>query len=929
MTKRPFTMADIARHAGVSKATVSAVVNGKGSVREETRAKVQAVMDRFRYRPQPGAGVQGARTQKALGFIIKEAANPYYAETLAGIQAVAQKAGYLVQVASSGGDIERERQLVGQFSAQNVDGIIITPILHDDADLSHLFDLKRLNVPFVLLERVPGLPAPLVDIDNVEAARAATAHLIEAGHTEITHLAGPSYSAHSEERSRGFRLAFSASSLALSEDDIVPTGDSLREGYEASRALLKSGRRPTAITCYNDLVALGALRALNEAGLDVPGDVAVMGFDDLELLEYLPTPLSTVRVPKRDMGKRAAEMLIRHIESDDRVKPERVTLEAKLVVRDSTGSMARMLVFLAVLLSTFSVRAVAQDIYLGADLSYVNQMEDCGAVYKEDGVSKDPYRIFADQGNNLVRLRLWVDPSWQNSLSQPAGVKGQYSDFDDVREAIQRSKDAGMQVLLDFHYSDFWADPGRQVIPARWASVGYNTDALADSVYQYTHSVLTRLDADGLMPELVQVGNETNPGMLLYLGMNSQFEGTGFVSGDWDRQAALFNAGIRAVREAGAASDIDPKIVIHFANPQGAVDRVRRLFDHGITDFDIIGLSFYYTWHGHSVNLAGAYVSGIGKQFPDYEVAIVETGYLWTTRNADSSPNIISTGDPAYAPISPRKQLEYMVDLTRKVLSVGGVGVVFWEPAWVSTSCRTPWAQGSSHDHVAFFDQTNTNFMADGGGRWTNPTYYQDLDAPKTRFKVDMTGQDVSAGVYLNGDAVGVGGPVPMSPEGNGIYSTFLHLSSGTVGGYFFQTGRSSAVRESVPSACAGSGDDRRFRIGTAETTYGFEWGSCVAFGNATSVESVETPVGLRLSTIAPNPVGSVGMVHIELPAAGFARLALYDLLGREVSVLAAGLHEAGAHKFRLDASSLRPGLYLVRLSVADAAETKPLTVVR
>ncbi|NNE69874.1 MAG: cellulase family glycosylhydrolase, partial [Rhodothermales bacterium] len=253
-----------------------------------------------------------------------------------------------------------------------------------------------------------------------------------------------------------------------------------------------------------------------------------------------------------------------------------------------------------------------QSYYLGSDLSYVNQMEDCGAVYREDGVPKDPYQIFADQGTNVVRLRLWVDPSWQNSLSQPAGVKDQYSDFEDVREAIQRSKDAGMQVLLDFHYSDFWADPGRQVIPARWASVGYDTQALSDSVYQYTHRTLTRLDAEGLMPELVQVGNETNPGMLLYLGMNSQYEGTGFVSGDWDRQASLFNAGIRAVREAGAASSIDPKIVIHFANPAGVVDRVRRLQNHGITDFDIIGLSFYYTWHGHTVSLASAYVRGIG-----------------------------------------------------------------------------------------------------------------------------------------------------------------------------------------------------------------------------------------------------------------------------------------------------------------------------
>ena len=142
--------------------------------------------------------------------------------------------------------------------------------------------------------------------------------------------------------------------------------------------------------------------------------------------------------------------------------------------------------------------AAAQAFYFGNDLSYVNQMEDCGAVYREGGVPKDPYRIFADHGSNLVRVRLWVDPAWQNGLTQPAGVKDQYSDLDDVRETIARSKAAGMAVLLDLHYSDFWTDPGRQVVPARWQAVATDTEALADSVYQYTRRTLAALDAEGL-----------------------------------------------------------------------------------------------------------------------------------------------------------------------------------------------------------------------------------------------------------------------------------------------------------------------------------------------------------------------------------------------------------------------------------------------
>mgnify|MGYP000848785862 FL=1 len=168
--------------------------------------------------------------------------------------------------------------------------------------------------------------------------------------------------------------------------------------------------------------------------------------------------------------------------------------------------------------------ARAQAFYFGHDLSYANQMEDCGATFKEGGVEKDIYRIFADHGTNLVRLRLWVDPTWQRQLQQPPGVKPQYSDLADVREAIARAKAAGIQVLLDFHYSDFWADPGRQVIPARWRSVAYNLEALKDSVYAYTYAVLTTLDREGLMPEIVQVGNENNSGILIHADMDENYD---------------------------------------------------------------------------------------------------------------------------------------------------------------------------------------------------------------------------------------------------------------------------------------------------------------------------------------------------------------------------------------------------------------------
>lgn len=174
----------------------------------------------------------------------------------------------------------------------------------------------------------------------------------------------------------------------------------------------------------------------------------------------------------------------------------------------------------------FGMPAAGQhSFYFGQDLSFVNQMEDCGAVYKRDFEPVDPYKLFVELGTNLVRVRLWVDPSWwQEPLNQPDGVKPWYSDFEDVKLTIQRAKNEGLQVLLNFHYSDFWADPGRQLIPRNWLEAANNPEALADSVYNYTLAILNELEADGLMPGLVQVGNETNPGMLVHIPVEDGFE---------------------------------------------------------------------------------------------------------------------------------------------------------------------------------------------------------------------------------------------------------------------------------------------------------------------------------------------------------------------------------------------------------------------
>jgi LacI family transcriptional regulator len=344
MATRP-TINDVAREAGVSKASISAVLNGKPGVSDSTRTRILEVMERLNYRPSGVAGGRaGPRKRRSLGLVIKELDNPYYMEVATGSLVEGRKHGYTVLVASSEGDYEAEKAAVALMCEQGVDGLIITPVVDEHADLSHLFELKRRNFPFVLLEEIRGVRASLVDIENVAASRAAVEHLMEQGHTRIVHFAGPEYSTHSRERIEGVHRAFSGSPQVFAEDAVIRAGAHLDDGYRAALQYFgarRAAERPTGVTCYNDLVALGVLRALAELGIRVPGEVSVIGFDDLQILDYLATPLSSVHVPKAEMGRRATEILVRHIESREALTPVKEYLSGRLILRGTTGP-ARM-----------------------------------------------------------------------------------------------------------------------------------------------------------------------------------------------------------------------------------------------------------------------------------------------------------------------------------------------------------------------------------------------------------------------------------------------------------------------------------------------------------------------------------------------------------------------------------------------------------
>lgn len=346
------------------------------------------------------------------------------------------------------------------------------------------------------------------------------------------------------------------------------------------------------------------------------------------------------------------------------------------------------------------------EFFFGADLSYVNQILDRGGVYRDGGTVKDPYNIFADHGTDLVRLRLWHNPTWTKDVYDPDGDQ-LYNDLPDLERSIRRSKELGMKVLLDFHYSDIWADPGSQEIPAAWLDIK-DLSVLQDSVYNYTSKTLQYLDSKGLMPEFVQIGNEINCGMLYEHdgGPVAGFPACNVCDGQWSNLAAVLNSGIKAVRDVSAGSSVKTRILLHVADPVNITWWFGNVTGGGIvSDFDIIGISYYPIWHtGVSVDQLSDQISNFRDAY-DKDVMILETAYPWTPAGYDSYNNIFGSQTPVTGyPFSQQGQLDMMKKITQEVIDGGGVGLVYWEPAWITSPLRDYWNTGSAWENCTFFD---------------------------------------------------------------------------------------------------------------------------------------------------------------------------------------------------------------------------------
>jgi LacI family transcriptional regulator len=336
--KKPFVTRDeIARAAGVSSATVSYVVNsGPRPVAPETRTKVLEAIERLDYRPNAVARSLRLQKTSTLGLILPDTLNPYFAEVARGIEKYAFENGYTVSLCHSDYSVEREIEYVNVMQDERAAGVIWFPAT---ADPKPGLMLAGYKIPMVVLDRkVSGLDCPSIVADNYKGSCLATQYLIDLGHREIGFIARPFDLQHSQERIKGFIETLRENGLSVDPTHIVKGGFHLEDGRAASFQLFDQHPTITAIFAYNDLMAIGALRAAYERSLRVPQELSIVGFDDLPQARFTCPALTTVQQPKFEMGKKGAELLLDLINGKSVPKESLKPLKVQLVVRESAGA---------------------------------------------------------------------------------------------------------------------------------------------------------------------------------------------------------------------------------------------------------------------------------------------------------------------------------------------------------------------------------------------------------------------------------------------------------------------------------------------------------------------------------------------------------------------------------------------------------------
>lgn len=329
-------MKDLAKLLGVSRQTVSAVLNGKDWVSQETRERVLKAIREHNYAPNQHAVSLTGKGSRLLGVVLRDISNPFYTQIAMGIESVARASGYSILYHNTFENHNYEVDAIRSLISFRVSGVIISPI-QLGVDLSHLQHVASLGIPMVSIDKVPDVNCHSISFANQEAAYEATCFLADQGHTEIAFIKGPESVATAKERLAGFKACSQKRRLPVPEEWMVDPGTTEEERHNAIYKLLEDpARRPTAIFCFNDLLAVSVYKAAHELQIRIPDDLSVVGFDDIAIASLLGPPLTTVRTDSYRVGVEAAKVVLSELQgSVDSHKEIRHT--PKLVARSSVA----------------------------------------------------------------------------------------------------------------------------------------------------------------------------------------------------------------------------------------------------------------------------------------------------------------------------------------------------------------------------------------------------------------------------------------------------------------------------------------------------------------------------------------------------------------------------------------------------------------
>lgn len=332
------TIYDVAERAGVSTASVSRVLNGKGQIAPATRLAIESAVRDLGYQPNRIARSLVTKSTQTIALLLPEITNPFYGGLVSGIEQRTLELGYTLLLCTTQGDPAREELYLDLLRSKQVDGVLVDGlVLPPDRIARFVAD----GLPIVCLDRDVGSAAvPLVQVDNRLGARIAAEHLLRLGHTRIAHVAGDPALRISADRVDGYREALRTAGLDPAPELVVTGGFTESGGYEAARALFAAAPHPTAVFAANDLSAVGVIEGIVERGLGVPDDVSVVGFDDVRLAAYTTPPLTTIHQPAREIGEEATSILL-DLTKGRKVRRLRHLLAPELVVRRSTAPPRR------------------------------------------------------------------------------------------------------------------------------------------------------------------------------------------------------------------------------------------------------------------------------------------------------------------------------------------------------------------------------------------------------------------------------------------------------------------------------------------------------------------------------------------------------------------------------------------------------------